>query len=105
MNDHPWWRAAKALEAAGKLKEMEDTIRNAIPHLAFAEIIARLYLERMVRLQEQGDSAGAAAAYQESSSWIAFYAAQATSGGEGAALSLERDRFLTELDQAVSRES
>ncbi|HWA15486.1 MAG TPA: hypothetical protein VG817_03580 [Gemmatimonadales bacterium] len=102
MNQPAWLTRAKQLEGAGKLKEMEATIKDAIPHLSFAHTIASLYRDRMARLKQEGDSTGAASAYQEAKEWIYFYAAQATSGGEGAALSLERDRFLAELDQAES---
>ena len=100
MNQPAWMTRARQLEAAGQLKEMEETLRNAIPHLSFAYSIASLYSERMVRLQQERDSAGAAAAYQEAKDWIYFYAAQATSGGEGAALSWERDQFLKELNSS-----
>jgi hypothetical protein len=97
MTHTKWWLRAKALERDGKLTEAEQTIKDAVPHLGFASQTAQLYLERMLRLQEEGDAAGAAAAYQKSSDWIYNYASYATSGGEGAALSWERDQFLQEL--------
>jgi hypothetical protein len=97
MTEPEWWQRAKALELDGQLKEAEAAIRNAVPHLGAFSSVAQLYLERMVRLQQAGDTAGAAAAYEESSNWIYAYAGLATSGGEGAALSLQRDDFLKEL--------
>jgi hypothetical protein len=98
MNEPAFMTRARRLEGAGKLKEMEALLKNSIPHLSFAHSIALLYSERMVRLQQERDPAGAAAAYQEAKDWIYFYAAQATSGGEGMALSIERDDFLKELN-------
>jgi hypothetical protein len=98
MTEHAWMIKARQLEAAGKLKEMEETLKNAIPHLSFAYAIASLYSERMVRLQQQRDTEGAAAAYQEAKDWIYFYNAQATSGGEGMALAVEKEAFLKELN-------
>ena len=100
MSEPAWWLKAKALEQAGKLEEAERVIKDAIPHLAFASQTAQLYLERMLRLQEGGDAPGAAAAHQKASDWIFNYASYATSGGEGAALSWERDQFLKELNAA-----
>ena len=100
MSDPQWWLEAKAMEAAGELKAAEERIRAAVQHIGCASQIAQLYLERMLRLQEQGDLEGAAAAYRESSNWIHSYASMATSGGEGAALSWERDRFLKDLNAA-----
>lgn len=97
MSEPEWWLKAKRLELEDKLEDAERTIKDAVPHLGFASQTAQLYLERMLRLQEGGDAAGAAAAYQKSSDWMYNYASYATSGGEGAALSYERDQFLKEL--------
>lgn len=98
----PWWQLAKALELADHFDEAEATIRAAIPHLAFAAAIAELYRDRMLRLQASGDAPGARAAFAKSSDWICSYAGFATSGGEGAALSLERDEFLAGLRRACT---
>lgn len=92
-----WWQRAKALELADHFDEAEATIRAAVPHLAFAAAIAELYRDRMRRLQASGDLVAARTAFEASANWIRFYASQATSGGEGAALSLERDEFLDSL--------
>jgi hypothetical protein len=97
VTEPDWWLRAKALEKDGRLEEAERAVNDAVPHLGAAASIAQLYLERMLRLQEAGEMAAAAEAYQESSNWIYFYASQATSGGEGMALSVERDEFLREL--------
>jgi hypothetical protein len=92
-----WLLEARALEQEGKLEAMQDKVRDAVDHLSFAAVIAQIYSDRMVRLQEAGDAAGAADAYERATNHIYFYASMATSGGEGTALSAERDEFLREL--------
>jgi len=92
-----WWRRARALEAAGRLEEAERAITGAVDHIGASASVAELYAQRMQRLAEQGDAAGAAAAGDKAEQWIRSYASQATSGGEGAALSLERDEFLARI--------
>jgi hypothetical protein len=92
-----WWRRAQALEAQDKLEEAEEVVKNAIPHLYFAHATADLYRERMIRKMEEGDQAGALEAFRQAKSFIYFMASLATSGGEGAALSGERDQFMREL--------
>lgn len=93
-----WWHRAAALEAAGELDAAETLLRESIPHLHFAYATADLYRLRMLRLQAAGDAAGAGDAFRRSGDFIRFYAGLATSGGEAAALSDERDAFLARLD-------
>jgi len=88
-----WWHRSRKLEAEGKFDEAEEAIRHGVDHIGAAASVAQMYAERMVRLKEAGDMAGALNAFKESDGWIAFYASMATSGGEGVALSYERDRF------------
>ena len=92
-----WLVRGRALERAGEFKEMEQLLKDSIPYQAFAIEIASLYRERWQRLKSEGDEAGAKDARQRSADWAWFYASQATSGGEGAALSWERNRFLKTL--------
>jgi len=92
-----WWRQAVALEQANRLDEAERAITAAVDHIGAAASVAELYRQRMVRLAESGDQQGASAAADQAERWICHYASQATSGGEGAALSEERDRFLEEI--------
>jgi hypothetical protein len=92
-----WWRRALALEAEGRLEEAEETIIRGAQHIGGASSVARMYSERMVRLRQAGDEPGALGAFRKAEQWINYYASQATSGGEGTALSAERDRFLAEL--------
>lgn len=97
MNEPKWLIEARTLEEQGKFEAMQEKVRDAIDHLSFAAVIAGIYRDRMLRLQQAGDSAGAADAYERASNHIYFYASMATSGGEGTALSAERDEFLREL--------
>jgi hypothetical protein len=92
-----WWQQALALERQDRFDEAEEAIRNGVPHLAFAHAIADMYRLRMLRLKGAGDAPGALDAFKRSSNYIFFYASQATSGGEGTALSAERDAFRAQL--------
>ncbi len=92
-----WWARAQQLERNNQLDEAEAVIAEAIPHIGSGVQTARLYAERMERLKAQGDRTGAADAHERASTWIWRYASWATSGGEGVALSNERDRFLAQL--------
>lgn len=94
-----WWHQALALEGSDRLPEAERLIKDSVPNLHFAAVTADLYRQRMLRLKEAGDALGAESAYRKADDWIGFYASQATSGGEGTALSQERDAFRAELIQ------
>lgn len=105
MSDGPrdrpgWWRLARELEVADQLDAAEKLIRDAIPNMAFAIEIAELYKDRYVRLRELGNGDAAAAAFAKAEDWARFYASMATSGGEGIALSAERDEFIASLRRA-----
>lgn len=100
MNDSSkpaWWNKARALEQADQLEAAEALLKDSIPHQAFALEIAEMYRERMLRLRAAGDREGASEAWRKSYNWACFYASQATSGGEGTAMSVERDDFLRTL--------
>lgn len=92
-----WWREALALECQDRLDEAEKVIRDGCQHQGFAYSTAEMYRLRMLRLMQADDQPGALAAFRKSSSFIWFYASQATSGGEGMALSAERDEFRAQL--------
>lgn len=92
-----WLAQARAMERAGQFKEMEELVRDSIPYQAFALEVASLYRERWRRLNAEGDVAGAQEARRRSADWAYFYASQATSGGEGTAMSMERNQFLKTL--------
>ncbi|WP_284615834.1 hypothetical protein [Aquabacterium humicola] len=92
-----WWLAAQLLERADRLAEAEQCITDAVDHLGASLQVAELYRQRMLRLHAEGRPDGAAAAREAAVRWAHHYAAGATSGGEGAALSRERDAFLARL--------
>ncbi|HYG22865.1 MAG TPA: hypothetical protein VEH04_08790 [Verrucomicrobiae bacterium] len=96
-NPTQWWKEACDLEMNGQIREAEEAIRNGCQHMAYAMATADLYRRRMLRLKSEGDVAGAEEAFQNASRWSASYASMATSGGEGAALSLQRDKFQARL--------
>ena len=92
-----WWHEALALEANDDLEAAEKHIHDQCQHLGFAASTAEMYRLRMLRLKARGDERGALEAFKKSSDFIRSYASMATSGGEGAALSLERDQFRAQL--------
>lgn len=92
-----WWDRALALEAQDQFEAAENAIRAGCPHIGFAASSAEMYRQRMNRLKAAGDRAGALDAFKRASDFIDFYASLATSGGEGAALSYERDQFRARL--------
>ncbi len=94
-----WWQRARVLEEADELEAAERAITEAIDHIGASASVAELYAGRMRRLASAGNAPGAAEARIKAEQWIRWYASQATSGGEGAALSVERDRFLASLDK------
>lgn len=97
FDDEPeWMQRARHLEREDRLEEAEQLIRDKIPTLHSAITIAELYRGRWLRLRES-DSAMAVEARQQAANWAHTYASWATSGGEGTALSRERDDFLSLL--------
>ncbi|HEV8147454.1 MAG TPA: hypothetical protein VGP79_13775 [Bryobacteraceae bacterium] len=92
-NEPEWMRRARQLEREDRLEEAEQVIRDSIPSLHFAIATAEMYRTRWIRLQES-DSVRAGEARKQAAHWAYTYASFATSGGEGEALSQERDDFL-----------
>ena len=98
-SDHgpDWWMAALLMERADRLAEAEQCITDAVDHIGAALQVAELYRQRMLRLQDSGQPGEALKAREAAIRWAHRYAASATSGGEGAALSRERDAFIAQL--------
>ncbi len=98
-SDHgpDWWMAALLMERADRLDEAEQCITDAVDHIGAALQVAELYRQRMLRLQDGGQPGEALKAREAAIRWAHRYAASATSGGEGAALSRERDAFIAQL--------
>jgi hypothetical protein len=88
-----WQPVALILEGPDRLDEIEEAMKRSIPHIGAAASIAEMYAQRMREFRRLGNEQRAIAAFRLSVEWIETYASWATSGGEGAALSSERDRF------------
>jgi hypothetical protein len=88
-----WWQKARNMEGPDRLQELEEQILREAQHIGGAGSIAEMYAQRMRAFQHAGDEPRAVAAFKLASQWMSTYAGYATSGGEGAALSLERDLF------------
>ena len=96
-SDPDWYHKARALELEDRLPEMEELVKKAVPSLHSAIAIAGLYRNRWLRLRQAGETEKASEARQEAVDHAYDFASYATSGGEGAALSLARDEFLKTL--------
>lgn len=92
-----WRRAAQTTEGPDRLVDVENEMRQSIDHIGVAGSIAEIYAERMRAFQRAGNEPRAIAAFKLAVEWMGIYASSATSGGEGAALSYEYDRFRTSL--------
>jgi hypothetical protein len=76
---------------------VEVSMRRAIPQIGSAASIAEMYAQRMRAFQRAGNEPRAVAAFKLAVDWMRTCASWATSGGEGAALSDERDQFQAKL--------
>jgi hypothetical protein len=93
-----WWRTAVLHERGDRLEEAEQAILGAVDHIGAYSSVAYLYEQRLARLIREGKpDADAKAARDKAIQWLHTYAGSATSGGEGAALSLERDQRIAAL--------
>jgi len=97
MNTAAWARAAESTDGPDRLETIENEMRRAIDHIGVAGSIAEMYAQRMRAFQRAGNEARAIAAFKLAVDWMGTYAGSATSGGEGAALSYERDEFRAAL--------
>lgn len=97
MNKTAWARVAKTTDGPDRLEDVEKEMLAAINHIGVAASIAEIYAERMRAFQRAGNEARAIAAFKLAVDWMGNYASWATSGGEGAALSYERDQFQAAL--------
>ena len=97
QSDSAWARTAQSTEGPDRLEAMEEEMRQAFPHIGVAGSIAEMYAQRMRAFQHAGNEPRAIAAFKLAVGWMETYASWATSGGEGAALSLERDDFCAAL--------
>ncbi len=93
LDTSAWSRAAQSTDGPDRLEAIEAEMRKAIPHIGAAASIAEMYAQRMRAFQCAGNEQRAIAAFKLAVDWMGTYASWATSGGEGAALSCERDQF------------
>jgi hypothetical protein len=93
-----WWHRALRLDLEDRMEEAEQLLRDKIPNVYCCLQIAELYRQRWERLRD-GDPVKTREARLKAAEWANQFAAGATSGGEGAALSQERDQFLRSLGQ------
>lgn len=100
MNSTTWARAAQGTDGPDRLEAVEKEMLAAIDHIGVAGSIAEIYAERMRAFQRAGNEPRAVAAFKLAMQWMYSYASSATSGGEGAALSYECDKFR----EALARE-
>jgi hypothetical protein len=96
-NDSAWAHAAQSMDGPDCLEAIEEEMRRSIDHIGVAASIAEMYAQRMRMFQRAGNEPRAIAAFKLAVDWMGTYASWATSGGEGAALSYERDQFRAAL--------
>jgi|GEM_PF-970526 len=94
-----WFLRAQELELAGDVAGAERLIKDSVPNAWYATVIADMHRDRMLRFRAAGDLVAARAAREAAVDWIGTFATFATSGGEGAAFSYERDQFLANLPE------
>jgi hypothetical protein len=92
-----WWHAAYNTFGPDRLRETEEAMLRATDNIGPAASIAEMYAQRMRAFQNAKDEPRAIIAFQLALEWMNFYASQATSGGEGAALSYESELFRSAL--------
>ncbi|MGV3707789.1 MAG: hypothetical protein ACO1Q7_03040 [Gemmatimonas sp.] len=92
-----WWRSVRNTDGPDHQEAAEKALMAEIQHIGAAGSIAEMYAQRMRAFQEAGNEPRAVAAFTRAVDWMYNYASMATSGGEGAALSYERDQFVAGL--------
>ena len=97
-----WWRMAVIHEREDRLDDAEQAILRAVDHIGAYSSVANLYEERYARLARAGRHDAAMESRERAIHWLHMYAGSATSGGEGAALSLERDQRIAALGGEAS---
>ncbi len=93
----PWWTRVAKLRERGLLEEAIAVVKRDGDRAEALLVGADLHAERMHRAQAAGEVQVAREAWRSASACAHAYAASATSGGEGAARSIERDRLLARL--------
>lgn len=97
-----WMYQQRFLAEIEPIKAEELSLLDSINHLGVFASLAELWRKRTATLAKAGRQKEAIAAFHRGAMWAWRYAAGATSGGEGAALSLERDKLIVELRAALA---
>jgi len=92
-----WRTQVDQLEQAGQIEEAEALLLKSINHLGAYSSAAYLWEREVGRRVEKNDLAGAKAAARKARDLLYAYAAGATSGGEGTALSREAEQRIKPL--------
>lgn len=93
----PWWTRVQKLRSQGNLDEAVSVAERDGDRAEVLIVQADLHAERMRRASAAGQLDVAREAWKKAADCAYAYAASATSGGEGAARSMDRDRILAEL--------
>lgn len=93
----PWWTRVEQLRAQGQLDEAVGVAERDGDRAEVLIVQADLHAERMRRAQAAGQLDVAREAWKKAADCAFAFAASATSGGEGTARSVDRDRILAEL--------
>jgi hypothetical protein len=93
----PWWTRVAQLRAQGQLDEAIGVAERDGDRAEVLIVQADLHVQRMRRAQAAGQLDVARAAWKKAADCAYAFAASATSGSEGAARSMDRDRILAEL--------
>lgn len=93
----PWYTRVAKLRAEGQIDEALGVAERDGDIAEVLLVQADLHAERMRRAQAAGQLDVAREAWKKASDCAYAFAASATSGGEGTARSIDRDRILAEL--------
>ena len=93
----PWWTRVEKLRAQGQIEEAIGVAERDGDRAEALIVQADLHAERMRRAQAAGQLDVARKAWKKATDCAYAFAASATSGGEGVARSMDRDRILAEL--------
>lgn len=96
-----WMYAQRLAEEIARMRGMEAELLGSTASLGACAAIAARWRDRAAALMKAGRTEDAVNAYHRGVMWADRYAAGATSGGEGAALSVERNALIGELRGAL----
>jgi hypothetical protein len=101
---HAWEEQSAAYDAAGDFAGAAEAIAGGVAHATGSKMAAEMYAAEMQKRLRACDQEGALAAFRDAERWMQAYAAQATSGGEGALYGAELRRFRKHLVETLGRD-